>query len=689
MAEETFRGVCREALMASINSSHTVCVEDLQGEVCAMQLSQSTMEQILKEEKRRLDFGRREREAGINLRVAPFPPDVLGDQTPLVGLSIRTEPEELKRRSPERRRRRERRDEELSVWGSRGVVSTRTESAASLLPAPSLAHQMPMPGDNPSVFLLEGFRVQNLNQAFHVNAQILVCGHPTYWDRERNYFMYFHEQDRRWVISPRKQHGSDRLIEAQNGVMMGCAFQHLGDVWQELIGEDWKDAPQVRVKSLIEHAVRATSLTAGALPLPARDRPSASSKPALSASKVPSTLPSTLPPQSKQAFAVDTVQIRGGFHTPELNAVYFLDSSLQIGSRATYWDERRRFFMYYQAALKRWAISVHDAESTGEDMLENAKRGGLCGFAFEVDKSSNQWMEHCEGKWINVKIDIQKLCTGRRASVTQDINKSLLTSSTPRVPETPETRDTSREVTFAMPLKAASALVPAAPAASVAPAAPVAPGATVAAPARASVAPVTAPSAAAPVVASPPAPKTDSPMVAQLVLAEAETTAPDMRQGHEEKNLQAEQEAEGGEDELSTDPEVKVEKDKKERKKDKDSKKAKKLEKQERARRKENKLKEKLRQEMLAARANKSKVRGEHVSKKQSASPKKRHEADKAKRRRVEASAAEKPAAKGAPRPRWAASAAAKWPAFWAEDQAKQASNHAGTDHTARMVRGF
>ncbi|CAJ1407938.1 unnamed protein product [Effrenium voratum] len=426
--------------------------------------------------------------------------------------------------------------------------------------------------------------------------------------------------------------------------------RHLGDVWQELIGEDWKDAPQVRVKSLIEHAVRATSLTAGALPLPARDRPSASSKPASSASKVPSTLPSTLPPQSKQAFAVDTVQIRGGFHTPELNAVYFLDSSLQIGSRATYWDERRRFFMYYQAALKRWAISVHDAESTGEDMLENAKRGGLCGFAFEVDKSSNQWMEHCEGKWINVKIDIQKLCTGRRASVTQDINKSLLTSSTPRVPETPETRDTSREVTFAMPLKAASALVPAAPAASVAPAAPVAPGATVAAPARASVAPVTAPSAAAPVVASPPAPKTDSPMVAQLVLAEAETTAPDMRQGHEEKNLQAEQEAEGGEDELSTDPEVKVEKDKKERKKDKDSKKAKKLEKQERARRKENKLKEKLRQEMLAARANKSKVRGEHVSKKQSASPKKRHEADKAKRRRVEASAAEKPAAKGAPR---------------------------------------
>ena len=26
-----------------------------------------------------------------------------------------------------------------------------------------------------------------------------------------------------------------------------------------------------------------------------------------------------------------------------------MDSSVQVGSRATYWDEQRRFFMYYQA----------------------------------------------------------------------------------------------------------------------------------------------------------------------------------------------------------------------------------------------------------------------------------------------------------------------------------------------------
>jgi hypothetical protein len=39
----------------------------------------------------------------------------------------------------------------------------------------------------------------------------------------------------------------------------------------------------------------------------------------------------------------------GGFLNPKLNAVYHMDSSVQVGSRATYWDEQRRFFMYYQA----------------------------------------------------------------------------------------------------------------------------------------------------------------------------------------------------------------------------------------------------------------------------------------------------------------------------------------------------
>lgn len=57
---------------------------------------------------------------------------------------------------------------------------------------------------------------------------------------------------------------------------------------------------------------------------------------------------------------------------PKLNAVYHMDSSVQVGSRATYWDEQRRFFMYYQA----WLVL---AQATAEDFGENKLRGKIQG----------------------------------------------------------------------------------------------------------------------------------------------------------------------------------------------------------------------------------------------------------------------------------------------------------------------
>lgn len=59
----------------------------------------------------------------------------------------------------------------------------------------------------------------------------------------------------------------------------------------------------------------------------------------------------------------------GGFLNSKLNTVYYVDSSVQVGEevsfgvkglwfakvtgfRSTYWDDQRRFFMYYQAGDK-------------------------------------------------------------------------------------------------------------------------------------------------------------------------------------------------------------------------------------------------------------------------------------------------------------------------------------------------
>lgn len=67
MAEEEFRGVCREvwcakfserssqALMAKLHSSEPLDIEDLEGEVCAMELSEGVKERILSEERRGLE----------------------------------------------------------------------------------------------------------------------------------------------------------------------------------------------------------------------------------------------------------------------------------------------------------------------------------------------------------------------------------------------------------------------------------------------------------------------------------------------------------------------------------------------------------------------------------------------------------------------------------------------------------
>eukprot|EP00439_Symbiodinium_sp_Y106_P080726 s461_g19.t1 len=224
--------------------------------------------------------------------------------------------------------------------------------------------------------------------------------------------------DNRWVISPKIEHGVDLLMQAQQGEMMGCAFQYVDEPWQELVENRWCSNSHAQATPLVK-AQSSSAPAAGALPLPSR------SKRGAPVGSVAASLPVTAAPQpasSEEAvakqlqapFTVDTVHVKGGFKNPSLNTVFYLDPHLQIGSRATYWDDSRRWFMYYQAPMKRWAISIRDA-STGEDMLENAKGGGLCGFAVEVDKNRNAWQEFFDEKWVTVEIDIRKLCTGKRA----------------------------------------------------------------------------------------------------------------------------------------------------------------------------------------------------------------------------------------------------------------------------------
>eukprot|EP00434_Breviolum_minutum_P043889 symbB.v1.2.039142.t1/scaffold6369.1/size18677/2 len=176
------------AIMANLDSPRTVRLEDLEGEISAMELSAEEKQAILEDEKRAV--GKRSHAEWDSLHN-------LGDQTPLVSKRM-TPVTQISRSQGHAALRRPERSErprgEPDVPWEAGYSPA--AAPISLLPAPSAAHQMPVPGgDLPSVLLLEGFRTPNLNQAFHFNNQILVCGHPTYWNRDRSYFSYFHRQE--------------------------------------------------------------------------------------------------------------------------------------------------------------------------------------------------------------------------------------------------------------------------------------------------------------------------------------------------------------------------------------------------------------------------------------------------------------------------------------------------------------
>ena len=88
------------------------------------------------------------------------------------------------------------------------------------------------------------------------------------------------------------------------------------------------------------------------------------------------------------------------------------------GGRATYWDPTLTYFMYYQAAESRWAISGRDySDAEEDDMVLDAIRGGLRGLAFEIQKGAYRWKEFADGAWHTIELRISKLTTGKRANV--------------------------------------------------------------------------------------------------------------------------------------------------------------------------------------------------------------------------------------------------------------------------------
>jgi len=488
---EEFRGVCREALMANLHSGKRVSLQELSTEACARDLRMDVMQSILAEEERRLSA---EQQGSSKLQAAPFPSDVLGDATPLVapalqssrGANLERDFESRRRseRSPDRRRRRDRRYEggqELPAWqvdfearlpglgsssssaGLPGVQSGASGIGYHAAAVPALAPAMASPtvpaiasqfaqklpmgasslGDLPNVFLMEGFLNPGLNQSFYANPQSLVCGHPTYWDRDQQYFMYWEQQETRWVITPRISDNADMLLQAQSGMMKGIAFQYDTAAWQEFVGNKWHAVQVQMTRLVVQPSERSGPGAAQFLPSATKLATVQPAPPAKSQVSQSARLARTREAQPRQA-AVDTVDVRGGFNNDKLNTTFFLDPSISVGGRSTYWDQHRRHFMYYQGELKRWAISC------GKGGLDDAMKGGLRGLAYEVDKGEQAWSEFFEGQWLTVRPDLHKLSTGKRAP---PVPPAVALQKAEASPPSPQTRKASPPPEWEPPVK--------------------------------------------------------------------------------------------------------------------------------------------------------------------------------------------------------------------------------------------
>lgn len=388
LTHEAFRGVCRERLIAQ---DFQVSIGDFKYEPAAMGLSELLKAQILEEERAKqlermpaYQRERIERQARRNRSTTEGRPfaHLAGDATPACPISKQAHIVNLATPEPAVP------GVATPQWLDEGRRQQHTQHAAAIS--------------------VQGLADPTLNTTYNAQFGTTVSGHPTYWNRQITHFLYFDRLDGCCTLCPRVSGTNEDLLEVvQRGERRGIAFQRQGSDWQEWWHDQWISL-QVRV------TVHRSPPAAGTVP------------PAQLAPAVPPPLsPVATPQQARQHVPtgqVDTV-VFSGFNTLELNTSFYLDPSLQIGGRATYWDRHRRYFMYYQAAQTRWAVSKHEPAQwaayggAGDDALSDALRGGIRGVACEEKKGGLTWHEWWHGRWVSIVPSMQRLSTGHRMSL--------------------------------------------------------------------------------------------------------------------------------------------------------------------------------------------------------------------------------------------------------------------------------
>mmetsp|Transcript_66829 Transcript_66829/g.104451 ORF Transcript_66829/g.104451 Transcript_66829/m.104451 type:complete len:630 (-) Transcript_66829:213-2102(-) len=295
-------------------------------------------------------------------------------------------------------------------------------------PAPATVLQMAAPPEeHHAVFVLRGFLNRLLDEAYTANTENMIGGRPIYSSSNGSHFIYFQRSELRWVISPRYNGDgiTDLLAHVLRGEMRGIAFEGGGNIWQEFFNGSWHPVTIQFSKLVAEKPVGVklgygSSSTTGSSRTYNMER----NKRPQSAAAVQQSASSNQAPKDGVS-----IVICEGFFTQALNTTFEVDRKLAVGGRSTYWDAQRKYFLYYQSSLKRWAISCRDAG--GEDLLLDAQRGGTRGLAYEVDKDKGgtKWSEYFRDSWQIIEPRIQKLNAASELSL-------VAPASQVRVPQT-------------------------------------------------------------------------------------------------------------------------------------------------------------------------------------------------------------------------------------------------------------
>lgn len=253
---------------------------------------------------------------------------------------------------------------ELQAWGAPEVKRTaRVLSPATVGLAPQVKPLMTGEVDKtaPSVEY-RGFSKVELNDRYFERPSIVVNGRPTYWTTDVQYFLYWQgEVVQRWSICD-----SASFPAVKAGQLPGWAYKddhrHLCEAsgWMEAWNGQWRD-PELEV------VFRTSSNHKAHWEDPIVQR------------------------------SITTVEFHG-FTMKELNTRFHLRANEVLQDHPSYWDASGVYFIYWQAARRRWAIcdlkcidAVKSGECPGWAYRSNAGHfANACGW---MEMRANVWAE--------------------------------------------------------------------------------------------------------------------------------------------------------------------------------------------------------------------------------------------------------------------------------------------------------